>query len=84
MRQHPKTLHLRTSIRRRTWLKAAHFALVWKRFGELQSGPYDGAISTATQILAPTFGGALRILDDGTWKVDPNYARSVEVSRLIR
>ncbi len=39
----------------------------------------DGAISTATQILAPTFGGALRILDDGTWKVDPNYARSVEV-----
>lgn len=39
----------------------------------------DGVASTAPRILAPTLGSAVRVADDGTWTVDPNYAREVEV-----
>nr|MCW2727743.1 hypothetical protein [Aeromicrobium sp.] len=40
----------------------------------------DAADSDAAEILAPTTGGAVRITADGGWKVDPDYAESVEVS----
>jgi peptide/nickel transport system substrate-binding protein len=33
----------------------------------------------AARILAPTVGGAVRITGDGGWKIDPDYAESVEV-----
>lgn len=45
-------------------------------FNPLQA---DSANSDAARILAPTTGGAVRITADGGWKVDPDYARSVEV-----
>lgn len=32
-----------------------------------------------TMLLSPTVGSAVRITADGSWEVDPNYARSVEV-----
>lgn len=40
----------------------------------------DGVNSTAPQILAPTLGSAVKVADDGTWRVDPDYASSVEVA----
>lgn len=40
----------------------------------------DGADSTAPQILAPTRGSAVRVAEDGSWQVDPDYATSVEVT----
>lgn len=40
----------------------------------------NGVMSTAPQILAPTLGNAVRVRDDGSWQVDPDYARSVEVT----
>lgn len=39
----------------------------------------DGVASTAPQILAPTRGSAVRVAEDGTWSVDPDYASSVEI-----
>ncbi|WP_162891373.1 ABC transporter family substrate-binding protein [Aeromicrobium sp. A1-2] len=36
--------------------------------------------SEAGRLLAPTVGGAVRITADGGWKVDPDYAMSVEVA----
>lgn len=39
----------------------------------------DGVASTAPQILAPTLGSAVRFGEDGSWSVDSDYARSVEV-----
>lgn len=46
-------------------------------FNPLQA---DSASSDVAEILAPTTGGAVRITADGGWEVDPNYARSVEVT----
>jgi len=40
----------------------------------------DGVDSSAPDILDPTLGSAIRIGDDGSWTVDPDYARSVEVT----
>lgn len=40
----------------------------------------DAARSDAATILAPTTGGAIRITEGGGWKVDPDYAESVEVT----
>lgn len=40
----------------------------------------NGVMSTAPQILAPTLGGAVRVDEDGSWRVDRDYARSVEVT----
>ena len=39
----------------------------------------DGAGASTTQVLAPTTGNAVRITTDGGWRVDPDYARSVDV-----
>lgn len=39
-----------------------------------------GVASTAPQILAPTLGSAVRVLEDGSWEVDPDYATRVEVT----
>lgn len=40
----------------------------------------DAARSDAATILAPTTGSAIRITAGGGWKVDPDYAESVEVA----
>jgi peptide/nickel transport system substrate-binding protein len=40
----------------------------------------DAANTDAARILAPTVGGAIRITQDGGWKVDPDYAESVRVT----
>ncbi|MCL3817091.1 ABC transporter family substrate-binding protein [Aeromicrobium wangtongii] len=48
-----------------------------KNFNPLQS---DAADSDAARILAPTTGSAVRITADGGWEVDPDYAKSVEVT----
>ncbi|MGI9084678.1 MAG: ABC transporter family substrate-binding protein [Aeromicrobium sp.] len=39
----------------------------------------DGAGSSSAQVLAPTTGSPVRIGDDGGWRVDPDYARAVDV-----
>ncbi len=39
----------------------------------------SNATSEVGRILQPTVGSAVRLTADGGWKVDPNYARSVEV-----
>ncbi|MCD9154442.1 ABC transporter substrate-binding protein [Aeromicrobium duanguangcaii] len=39
----------------------------------------DGVASTAPQILAPTLGSAIRVKDDGSWAVDPDYATDVDI-----
>ncbi len=39
----------------------------------------DGAGTTTNQVLRPTTGGPVRITTDGGWRVDPDYARSVDV-----
>ena len=39
----------------------------------------DGAGATTNQVLRPTTGGPVRITTDGGWRVDPDYARSVDV-----
>ncbi|MEH3034618.1 MAG: ABC transporter substrate-binding protein [Aeromicrobium erythreum] len=39
----------------------------------------DGLQGDAEALLAPTTGGAVRLDDDGGWRVDRDYARSVEV-----
>ena len=39
----------------------------------------DGAGAATAQVLAPTTGGPVRITTDGGWRVDPDYARSVDV-----
>jgi peptide/nickel transport system substrate-binding protein len=39
----------------------------------------DGAGSSAGQVLAPTTGGPVRIVEDGGWRVDHDYARAVDV-----
>jgi peptide/nickel transport system substrate-binding protein len=39
----------------------------------------DGAGASTAQVLAPTTGGPVRITADGGWRVDPDYARSVDV-----
>ncbi|MET0446938.1 MAG: ABC transporter family substrate-binding protein, partial [Aeromicrobium sp.] len=46
-------------------------------FNPLQA---DSASSDVTEILGPTTGSAVRITADGGWEVDPDYARSVEVT----
>src|SRR5215204_2333846 len=46
-------------------------------FNPLQA---DAANSDAEKILAPTAGNAVRITADGGWRVDPDYATSVEVT----
>lgn len=40
----------------------------------------DAVNSDAGRLLAPTVGGAVRITADGGWKVDRDYAESVEVT----
>ncbi|GAA3538804.1 hypothetical protein AFL01nite_27110 [Aeromicrobium flavum] len=39
-----------------------------------------GVASTAPQILAPTLGRAVRVEEDGSWAVDPDYATDVEIT----
>ncbi len=39
----------------------------------------DGVGSSADQLLAPTTGGPVRITEDGGWRVDPDYAESIDV-----
>jgi peptide/nickel transport system substrate-binding protein len=39
----------------------------------------DGVGSAAGQILAPTSGSPVRIVEDGGWRVDRHYARAVDV-----
>lgn len=39
----------------------------------------DGAGAAAGQVLAPTTGSPVRISTDGGWRVDTDYARSIEV-----
>ncbi len=46
-------------------------------FNPLQT---DGSMSDAATILAPTAGSAIRITANGGWRVDPDYATSVEVT----
>jgi peptide/nickel transport system substrate-binding protein len=40
----------------------------------------DAVNTDAARILAPTVGGAIRITQDGGWKVDPDYAELVRVT----
>ena len=39
----------------------------------------DGEGASTAQVLAPTTGGPVRITTDGGWRVDTDYARSVDV-----
>lgn len=39
----------------------------------------DGLLDDAAGVLEPTAGNAVRLADDGSWSVDADYARSVEV-----
>ena len=39
----------------------------------------DGSNSDAPRILAPTMGSAVRVLADGSWEVDKDYAKSVSI-----
>lgn len=39
----------------------------------------DGATASTHQVLAPTTGSPVRITSDGGWRVDPDYAKSVDV-----
>lgn len=39
----------------------------------------DGLLDDAASVLEPTAGNAVRLADDGSWSVDTDYARSVEV-----
>jgi peptide/nickel transport system substrate-binding protein len=39
-----------------------------------------GVASTAPQILDPTLGDAVRVEEDGSWVVNPDYATNVEVT----
>ena len=50
---------------------------VWP--GNLNPAQADGEGASTAQVLAPTTGSAVRITTDGGWRVDTNYARSVDV-----
>lgn len=50
-------------------------------FMPLNLNPFhtDGVDNDASRILEPTMGSAVRVLADGSWEVDKNYAKSVSV-----
>ena len=39
----------------------------------------DGSGASTAQVLGPTTGSPVRVTADGSWRVDPDYARSVDV-----
>jgi peptide/nickel transport system substrate-binding protein len=47
--------------------------------GNLNPVQADGAGASTAQVLAPTTGSPVRITTDGGWRVDSDYARSVDV-----
>jgi len=63
------------SVRDRGALRVAVTAMP-DNFNPVQA---DGAGASAAQILAPTTGDPVRLTTDGGWKVDPDYARAVDV-----